>query len=52
MLVPKVVLRNRNGCKIGEEKRAIMNLLDKGQFAMQTAKNSKRSSGHKINDKH
>ena len=26
VLVPKVVLENRNGCKLGEEKRAIMEL--------------------------
>ena len=44
VLVPKVVLRNWNGRKIGEEKRAIMNLRDKGQFSMRADRDSKRSN--------
>ena len=51
VLVPKVVLRNQNGCKIGEEKWAIMNLRDKGQFSMRADRDSKQSNCHKIIDK-
>ena len=45
MLVPKVVLENRNGCKLGEEKWAIMELFNKGQFSIQTAKDDKCLEG-------
>ena len=51
VLVPKVVLENRNGCKLGKEKRGNYRIINKGQFSMRTARMIKAKMVVKFNDK-